>query len=130
MADPASSSFRSPLGRARGLGSAKEGTAHWWAQRVTSLALVPLTLWFVFSVVSLAGTDHATVIAWLSQPLPAIATILFLVATLWHAALGCQVILEDYVASKGLRLALITLINLLCAALTVAGVFAVLRIAL
>lgn len=121
--------LRSPLGRAIGLGSAKEGVEHWWAQRVSAVAVLVLGLWFVASLAALAGADRATVVAWLHGPLAAILTILTLAALFYHAALGLQVVIEDYVNPEGVKLAAVTLVRLLCLALAVAGMFAVLRIA-
>ena len=122
-------SLRSPLSLARGLGSAKEGTAHWWAQRVTAIALVPLTLWFVASILCLIGADHATTIAWIGAPVPAVLLILLFTATFYHAQLGLQVVLEDYVHNEGLKLASILLVKLACLVIGVAAVFGVLKIA-
>ncbi|MGB1546984.1 MAG: succinate dehydrogenase, hydrophobic membrane anchor protein [Alphaproteobacteria bacterium] len=122
-------SLRSPLGQVRGLGSAKEGTAHWWAQRVTAIALVPLSLWFVSSVLCLTGADHATTIAWIGAPGPAILLILLFTATFYHAQLGLQVVLEDYVHNEGLKLASILLVKSFCLVLGLAAVFGVLKIA-
>jgi len=121
--------LRSPLGRAIGLGSAKEGVEHWWAQRVSAVALLVLGLWFVASLVALAGADRATVVAWLHGPLAAILTILTLAAVFYHSALGLQVVIEDYVHGEGLRIGSLVLVRLSCLALGVAGIFAVLRIA-
>ncbi len=121
--------LRSPLGRAIGLGSAKEGVEHWWAQRVSAVALLVLGLWFVASLVALAGADRATVAAWLHGPLAAILTILTLAAVFYHSALGLQVVIEDYVHGEGLRIGSLVLVRLSCLALGVAGIFAVLRIA-
>ena len=89
--------MRSPLGRAIGLGSAKEGVGHWWAQRVTAIALVPLAVWFVIVVVGLAGADRAVFVDWVRHPVPAVLLVLLLVATFYHGALGLQVVIEDYV---------------------------------
>lgn len=122
--------LRSPLGRALGLGSAKEGVAHWWAQRITALALIPLCLWFVAALVSLTGADRAAIVAWFHAPFPAIATMLLLVATFYHMALGVQVVIEDYVHTEWLKITALTLNKLVAFALGVAGVFAVLRLAL
>ena len=83
-------SILTPYKRAAGLGSAKEGTGHWWAQRLTAIALVPLILWFVISILSMVGADHAAVKAWMGQPIPAVLTILMVVATFHHAQLGLQ----------------------------------------
>ncbi len=121
--------LRSPLGRALGLGSAKEGVDHWWAQRVSAAALLVLGLWFVTSLVALAGADRATVVAWLHGPLAAILTVLTLAAVFYHTALGLEVVIEDYVHGDGLKIASLVLVRLLCLALGVAGIFAVLRIA-
>lgn len=127
---PHSHRMRSSLGRVRGLGSAKDGVQHWWLQRLTAVALVPLALWFAAGIVCHAGADHAAMTAWIAQPFTAIVMILLIVATFWHAALGLQVVLEDYVTSEGLRVAAIALMKLLSAALAVASLFAVLKIAL
>src|SRR5207302_8643993 len=97
--------MRSPLSRAIGLGSAKEGVDHWWAQRVTALALVPLTLWFVIAVIELAGADRALFVDWVRQPLPAVLLVLLLIATFHHGALGLQVVIEDYVEREAPRCA-------------------------
>jgi succinate dehydrogenase / fumarate reductase membrane anchor subunit len=121
--------LRSPLGRVRGLGSAKEGVAHWWAQRVTALALIPLTIWFVASVIALAGADYAAVVAWLRSPVVAALLVLLLFATFYHAALGLQVVIEDYVHEEGAKLAAILIVKALCLLLGLAGVLAVLKIA-
>jgi succinate dehydrogenase membrane anchor subunit len=126
MAEPP---LRSPLGRAIGLGSAKEGVEHWWAQRVSAVALIVLGLWFVAALISLAGADRAAVAAWLHRPLPAILTVLLLIAVFYHAALGLQVVIEDYVHSEWLKLSTLVAMRLISIALAVAGIFAVLRIA-
>ena len=121
--------LRSPLGRAVGLGSAKEGVEHWWAQRVSAVALIVLGLWFVASLVAHAGADRAMVAAWLKGPLAAVLTMLTIAATFYHAALGIQVVIEDYVHSEWIKIPALVLLRLLCLALAVAGIFAVLRIA-
>ena len=122
-------SLRSPLGRVRGLGSAKGGTHHWWMQRLTAIALVPLTVWFILSLITLSGADHATAAEWLASPLPAVLMILLIVATFHHLQLGLQVIIEDYVHGEGMKLACIIGIKLASFALAVAAGFAVLKIA-
>lgn len=122
--------MRSPLGRALGLGSAKKGVEHWWVQRVTAIALIPLTLWFVIALLQLMGSDLASVHHWLGRPVPAILMVLFVIATFYHAALGLEVVIEDYVAAELARLGLIVLVRLVAVALAVAGIFAVLRMAL
>lgn len=122
--------MRSPLGRAIGLGSAKEGVEHWLLQRVTAVALVPLALWFVISVIELVGADFDTMQDWVGRPLPAILLVLLLIATFYHAALGLQVVIEDYVHAELPRLGLVIVTRLGCIALAVAGIVAVLTLAL
>ncbi len=122
--------MRSPLGRAVGLGSAKEGVGHWVAQRVTAIALVPLALWFVTAVIELTGADFDAMQDWVGRPLPAIGLILLLIATFYHAALGLQVVIEDYVHGELARLGLVILTRLACITLAVAGIVAVLALAL
>ena len=122
--------MRSPLGRAIGLGSAKEGVEHWWAQRITAIALVPLSLWLVSAVIGLVGADLETVQNWVGRPLPAILLVLLLIALFYHTSLGLQVVIEDYVHAELAKLGLLVVIRLLCFGLAVAGIFAVLGIAL
>ena len=121
-------SLRSPLGKVLGTGSAKEGVHHWWSQRLTSIALIPLTIWFVVSILSLPTFDHVAVIAWMSQSWTALFLILLVLVATWHSQLGVRVVVEDYVhgGSKTLALVLITFIHAIVA---VAGVFAVLKVA-
>jgi succinate dehydrogenase / fumarate reductase, membrane anchor subunit len=121
--------LRSPLAGAIGLGSAKEGVEHWWAQRVTAAALIILGLWFAASLISLAGADRALLVAWLRQPLAAIMMILLLGTSFYHAALGLQVVIEDYVHTELVKIPALVALRLLCVAFAVAGIFAVLRIA-
>ncbi|MEM8547911.1 MAG: succinate dehydrogenase, hydrophobic membrane anchor protein, partial [Pseudomonadota bacterium] len=90
-------SLKSPLGRVLGLGSAKEGTEHWWSQRVTAVALVPLGLWFMVSMLALPGYDYPQVVAWVAAPVNAILLLLFVVTLLYHSKLGTQVVIEDYI---------------------------------
>lgn len=123
-----SQSFRSPLARAIGLGSAKKGSQHWLAERVTAIALVPLTLWFVASVIAHACSDYTIFIAWLRTPLATSGMILLLIALFQHAALGVQVVIEDYVHS-GAKFAAIIAVRLGCYGLAVIGIVATLRIA-
>ena len=128
MSEPAS--LRTPLGRAIGLGSAKEGVAHWWAQRLTAAALVPLVLWFAIALIGHLGADRFVVLHWLGMPLPAIAMVLLLLAGFYHMARGLQVVIEDYVRNEGVKIAALVLNRFVAFALAVAGIFAVLRIAL
>jgi len=122
-------SLRTELARVRGLGSAKEGVAHWWAQRLTAIALVPLMLWFVASVVWLAGADIVAVESWVADPIVAVLLVLLLATGFHHAQLGLQVVIEDYVHSEGLKLFGIVLVKFLAVALAASAIFAVLRIA-
>jgi succinate dehydrogenase / fumarate reductase membrane anchor subunit len=122
------SHLRSPLGRARGLGSAKEGVAAWWLERVTAIALVPLTLWFTASVIALSGADHAAVLKWLKTPLASLFMVLLLSALFSHLALGLQVVIEDYVHSAA-KIPAIVAARFACFALCAAGILATLRIA-
>jgi succinate dehydrogenase / fumarate reductase membrane anchor subunit len=121
--------MRSPLARAMGLGSAREGVERWWMERLSAVALIPLTLWFIASIIAHTGSDYTTFIAWLRAPLVRILMILLLVALFHHTALGLQVVIEDYVHSGAKFAALVTL-RLGCCALAVAGIVATLRIAL
>src|SRR5271167_2499811 len=126
----AATRMRSPLGRAIGLGWAKEGVEHWWLQRVTAVALVPLTLWFVIAIIRLVGADVDTVRDWVGNPLPAILLVLLLIATFYHASLGLQVVIEDYIHGEFARLGLVIIVRLACVALAIAGIVAVLTLAL
>jgi succinate dehydrogenase / fumarate reductase, membrane anchor subunit len=113
MAAPGNSAriaaLRSPLGRVRGLGSAHAGSRHWWLQRMTALALVPLTLWFICGAIRMEGASRVDVAAWLHRPLPLVLMLCLIVATFWHLSLGLQVVIEDYVASDPVRLVLFLL---------------------
>ena len=120
--------MRSPLGKALGLGSAKNGVDHWWAQRVTAIALVPLTVWFAASLMAHVGDDYGTFIAWLRMPIATILMALLLIALFYHTALGLQVVIEDYVHS-GMKIPALLAMRSGCFALAVAGILATLRIA-
>jgi len=119
-----------PLAQVRGLGSAHDGTHHFWLQRLTALALVPLTIWFVASVVCKLTASHEEFVLWMKSIPVATAMVIFLIATLWHAALGLQVVLEDYVHTHMLRTLSIILVKFACFTLAVMGVLAVLKISL
>ena len=126
----AMSQMRSPLGRVLGLGSAKEGVEHWWRQRITAIALVPLTLWLVVGVIGLVGADRAALVVWLHNPMSAVLMIVLLAATFYHAALGLQVVIEDYIHGEAMRLTALTLVYGLCILLALRGIVAVLQLAL
>lgn len=123
------SQFRTTLGRVRGLGSAKEGIGHWWAQRVTAVALVPLVLWFVIGVIAHAGANHAAIVAWMRQPVSAALMALLVGTALHHAALGLQVVVEDYVHNEGQKLAGILLVKGAAYLLAAIGIVSVLKLA-
>jgi succinate dehydrogenase / fumarate reductase membrane anchor subunit len=122
-------SLRTPLGRVEGLGSAKDGTAHWWSQRVTAVALVPLTLWFMFSLLSLPALDYATVRTWLSLPLTGFLAVLLVGVLAYHSYLGTSVIVEDYEQSAGMKVLYLLSLRFLYVLVGGASIFAILRVA-
>lgn len=113
----------------KSLGSAKEGVGHWWLQRLTALALIPLTLWFVASLVAHAGADHAAFLAWASSPVVFALAFALLVACFWHLALGLQTVIEDYVHGPKSKFLLLLLVKFGCIALGLAGTVALIVIA-
>ena len=121
--------FRTPLSHARGLGSAKSGAHHWWMQRLTAVALVPLTLWFILSIIQLTGADFQTAVVWLSSPINAVLMVLLIAATFHHMQLGLQVVIEDYIQGEGVKIIGIVLVKLFSVLLAAAAAFAVLKIA-
>jgi len=122
--------MRSPLGRARGLGAAKVGAAHWWLQRVTALALLPLTLWFLCAMVRMIGASRDDVISWMAGPLPIVLMIALVVATFRHMTLGLQVVIEDYVQHDWLRVGSILLVKGIALLLALACIVSTLRLGL
>ncbi|MGQ0676642.1 MAG: succinate dehydrogenase, hydrophobic membrane anchor protein [Rhodospirillales bacterium] len=123
-------SIRSPIARVRHLGSAKDGTHHWWMQRLTAAALVPLTVWFASGVIAHVGAELSAVEQWLGRPVNAAAMILFVAAAFYHGALGMQVVIEDYVHHEGLKVAGVAAVKLLSALLALTSVVAVLQVAI
>jgi succinate dehydrogenase / fumarate reductase membrane anchor subunit len=121
--------MQSPLGRVLGLGSAKEGVEHWWRQRITAIAMLPLAIWFVIAALGLIGADRAAMVAWMHSPMAAVFAILLLVAAVYHLALGLQVVIEDYIHSEAWKLGLIIVMRLWCIVLVGRGVLAVLTLA-
>ena len=121
--------LRTPLSQVKGLGSAKEGTGHFWVQRLTAIGLIPLVVWVTFAVARLPSMSQADIQTWLSSPFSAVLMILFLIAAFWHAKLGLQVVIEDYVSNHAVRTVAIIAVTLISFALAVTGVFSVLRIA-
>ncbi len=130
MVDPKPTVMRSHLGKARGLGSARSGVSHWWAQRMTAFGLVPLILYCLIGFLICADSDLAVARGWLQSPVNAVAMILTLAAGFYHAALGVQVVIEDYVSAEALKLLLLVANNLIMIALATLSVFSVLVVAL
>jgi succinate dehydrogenase / fumarate reductase membrane anchor subunit len=122
------SDLRTPLSRARGLGSAKQGVHHWWAQRITAVALIPLVAWFAISLIMLSGADYAVVRAWIGSPVVMVLLTLTIVIGLHHGQLGMQEVVEDYVHSEGLKLTLIVLLRFTAVFFGLAAIVAILRI--
>jgi succinate dehydrogenase / fumarate reductase membrane anchor subunit len=123
-------SLASPLARVRGLGSAKSGTHHWWQQRLTAVALVPLGLWFIGALIMVDVTNHASVVRWLREPVTVVLLILLLATLLHHAQLGIQVVIEDYVEPEWQKLACVVLIKFLALFAGLAGIVALMFVSL
>jgi len=122
------SDLRTPLSRARGLGSAKQGVHHWWAQRITAVALIPLVVWFAISLIMMSGADYFVVRAWIGSPVVMVLLTLTIVIGLHHGQLGMQEVVEDYVHNEGLKLALIVLLRFTAVFFGLAAIVAILRI--
>ena len=120
--------MRTPLGKVRGLGSAKDGTDHFWKQRLTAVANVPLILFLIWLIISLIGATHAQVVSALANPFIAIMLLATIVSVCWHMKLGMQIIIEDYVHSEGSKIILVILNSFFCFGLGLAAVFAVLKL--
>jgi succinate dehydrogenase membrane anchor subunit len=127
---PPAAILRSQLGRARGLGSAHAGSAHWWAQRMTALALVPLSLWFIASMISLEGAGQAEVAIWLHGTFALVLVLCLIGASFWHMALGLCVVIEDYVHREAARLTLVLAVRAASILLALFCIVAVLRLGL
>jgi len=119
---------RSPFDQTQGLGSARGGVGHWWAQRVTAVALVPLTLWFAAALMSHARSDYGALVLWLREPVTTVFMVLLLIALFYHMALGLRVAAEDYLHSERVRIPTVITIDLVSFALATTGVIATLRI--
>lgn len=122
-------SLRTPLARGRGLGSAKDGTTHWWMQRVTAVLLVPLSVWLLFCALPMIGAGYADARVWLAQPLNAFLVLALALTVIYHALLGVQVVIEDYFHTRWLEVVLLTSIRLLAFLAALATALAIVRIA-
>lgn len=122
-------SLRTPLGRVLGTGATHHAVGHWWAQRLGAVALVPLTLWFIVSLLALPALDHATLVEWLGRPWNAVLLVVLVPVLAHHSYLGVQVVVEDYVHGKGTKFATLIVLQFIHVLISVAGAFAVLKIA-
>ena len=122
--------FRTALHNVRGLGSAKSGTQHWWMQRVTALALLPLMLWLAWSMARLSGLDYDAALAWVRSPITSVLLISTVLALVYHAKLGLQVVIEDYVHAEGVKFISLIALKFVALLLALASILAVLRISL
>ena len=125
-----STSMQRPLGKVRDLGSARKGVSHWWLQRLTAMGLIPLVIYLVIGLVTSIGADHAAAVAWLSSPLNASAALLLFGVGFYHATLGLQVIIEDYVSNENRRLLALVAVKLGMTGLATLSIFSLLTIAL
>ena len=123
-------SLRSPLGRVLGLGTAKDGTSHWWGQRVSAIALLFLGLWFAVSLATMSGFSHAQAVTFIGRPLNSILLLLLSVTLTYHSYLGIQVVIEDYVHAPGIKLGALILSRFAHMLLAAAAVFAILKVGL
>ena len=121
-------SLRTPLSKVKGLGSAKEGASHWWNLRLTAIALIPLSLWFSFSIALIAVADYATVSAWIGSPFTAVMMILAIGVGFYHGYLGLQDIILDYIPHETIKIAVLIGVGLLAALFATLGVVSVLKI--
>ncbi|CAN5195111.1 succinate dehydrogenase, hydrophobic membrane anchor protein [soil metagenome] len=120
--------LRTPLSRVLGLGSAHDGTAHWWAERMTAVALVPLGLWFVISLLALDDLGYASVMAWVAAPLNTVLLVLLAAVSFHHSQLGVRVVIDDYVHARPLKLVSVVLVDFLHILLGVASIVAILSV--
>ena len=122
-------SLESPISKARGLGSAKEGASHWWKQRLTALALVILSIWFVFSIITLTGANYSTAHKWLANPFNTGLSLLLIIFVFFHLNLGIQVIIEDYIHNEWLKLSSLILSDLFSITIGLSCILAVFLVA-
>ncbi len=122
--------YQTPLAKVRGLGSAKAGTDHFWMQRITAIALIPLSLWMVSYTNQLLNASHEQIVTWLAGPLDSILAIAWVIAAFYHAALGLQVVIEDYVHTEWRKISSIWLMKLTFLFLAIAAIIAIFRISM
>lgn len=120
--------IRSPLNQARGHGSGKEGTQHWWIQRLTAIALIPLCLWFIYSLISMTGMDYNSVIEWLDSPIVCTLLVLLIISIFYHTQLGIQVVIEDYIESEAMKIGSIVVLNFIMLFAGLVSTIAVLKV--
>jgi len=123
-------SLQSKLGRVRGLGSTREGVHHWWAQRMSAVALLPLSLWFIYSLINLAGSDYSAFQAWAGEFGNSVFLVLLVVTMFHHAQLGLQVVIEDYVHSEMWKMGMLLFVKYGAVLFSASAIFAVLKISL
>ena len=121
-------SLQTPLAKVKGLGSAKDGTHHWWQQRLTAIALIPLSLWFIFSIISMVGADYMTVVYWMRQPYVSVLLVFFILSLFYHAMLGLQVVIEDYIHSEWQKITCLLLVKFLAVVAALASVLSILNV--
>jgi succinate dehydrogenase / fumarate reductase membrane anchor subunit len=119
--------YRAPLARVRGLGSAKAGTSHWWMQRVTAVALIPLSYWLITFLNLSLNAPYQHTVEWLATPLNTLCIVAWVLAVFYHAALGLQVVIEDYIAAEGVKIVAVWTVNLSFLLLALAALIAVFR---
>ena len=122
--------LRTPLAHVRGLGSAKEGSHHWWIQRLTAIALIPLSIWFICCLVCISDADYQAAVDWISNPISTVLLIIFLAALYYHAYLGVQVVIEDYIESEWQKITALILVKFLALFTGLVSIFAVLKVSL
>ena len=120
--------YRTPLSTVRGLGSAKSGTTHWWMQRVTAVALIPLSFWLIYFLGLSLTAPYQQTVTWLATPFNSVCIVAWIIAAFYHAALGLQVVIEDYIATEGPKIISIWVVNLAFLFLAIAALLAVFRI--
>jgi len=120
--------LRTPLANARGLGSAKQGTEHFWHQRLTAVVLVPLTLWLTTSLFMLNASDHNTILTWINSPPNTVLLLVFIISAFYHGQLGVRVVIEDYIHSEWQKISCLILVNILVVLAGLVSVLAVLKI--